>query len=245
MVEGNVFIFKNPDQLADFFITQWETICNNAITARGQFIAALSGGRTPVIFYQRLSVEKYLPWDKTHIFMVDERFVPYESRENNYHTINRTLLRHVAIPARNVHPILTSENSPQASAKRYEDDLISWFKITGPRLPLFDLVLLGMGEDGHTASLFPEIQFLKEAKRLAVPVSPLDKTKMDRITITLPVINNAGNVMFLVTGRSKSTIIKEVVEGKNNLLPAAMVNPKHGRLLFLLDESAGTLLKKN
>jgi 6-phosphogluconolactonase len=245
MVEGNVFIYGNPDQLSDFFITQWEAICDNAITVRGQFTAALSGGRTPVIFYQKLSMEKNLPWDKTQIFMVDERFVPYESGENNYHTISRTLLRHVAIPARNIHPILTSENSPQASAKRYEDDLISWFKITGTRLPQFDLVVLGMGEDGHTASLFPETRSLKEEKRLAVPVSPLDKTNMERITIALPVINNAANVMFLVTGRSKAAIIKEVVEGKNNLLPAAMVNPKHGRLLFLLDESAGALLKKS
>jgi len=245
MVEENVFIFKDPDRLTDFFITQWRTLCDKAVRTGGQFTAALSGGRTTVIFYQKLSGEKSLPWDKTQIFMVDERFVPYESGENNYHTINRTLLRHVAIPARNVHPILTSENSPQASAKRYEEDLISWFKISGSRLPQFDLVLLGMGEDGHTASLFPEAQFLKEARRLAMPVSPLDKTKMDRITITLPVINNSRNVMFLVTGKNKSAIIKEVVERKNNLLPAAMVNPKHGRLLFLLDESAGALLKKN
>jgi 6-phosphogluconolactonase len=245
MVEENAFIFKDPDSLTDFFIARWRTLCDKAIKAGGQFTAALSGGGTPVIFYQKLSGEKSLPWDKTQIFMVDERFVPYERGDNNYHTINRALLRHVAIPARNIHPILTSENSPQASAKRYEEDLISWFKITGTRLPQFDLIVLGIGEDGHTASLFPETQTIKEAKRLAVPVSPLDKAKMDRITITFPVINNAENVMFLVTGRNKAAIVKEVVEGKNNLLPAAMVNPKHGRLLFLLDESAGALLKKN
>jgi 6-phosphogluconolactonase len=243
MVKGNISIFKTPDDLTHFLIARWKEICETAIKARGQFTAALPGGSTPVIFYQKLSAEKKLPWDKTHVFMVDERFVPYESGENNYHAINRTLLRHVAIPARNIHPILTSESSPEASAKRYEEDLVSWFKIAGARLPRFDLIVLGIGEDGHTASLFPGTRSLNETRRLAVAVSPLDRTKRERITITFPVINNAENVMFLATGKNKAKIVKDVIDGKNNSLPAVMVKPENGRLLFLLDESAGLLLK--
>lgn len=241
-MKRDILVIKNP---GDLLIAHWKKICEEAIRTRKQFTAALSGGRTPVIFYQRLSGEKNLPWDKTHIFIADERFVPYENEENNYHTINRSLLRHVAIPARNIHPILTFEISPGASAKRYEDDLISWFKITGSRFPRFDLILLGMGEDGHAASLFPGTTSLKETRRLAVAVSPTDKAKEERISITLPVINNAENVIFLVTGKNKANVVKEVIEGENDLLPAALVKPEKGRLLFLLDEAAGSLLTKD
>lgn len=244
-INKEVLIFKDINEIADYVLEWWKELSEITVTGKGQFTAAISGGKTPVAFYQKLSTEKNLQWDKIHVFLVDERFVPYESGENNYHSINKTLLRHVAIPARNVHPILTSESSPQVSAKRYEKDLISYFKITGSKLPQFDLILLGMGEDGHTASLFPDTASVKEKKHLAIAVSPEGQGKKDRITITLPVINNARNIMFLITGKNKAKVVRDVIEGKNNLLPAAMVRPENGRLFFLLDESAGALLKKD
>ena len=119
--------------------------------------------------------------------------------------------------------------------------MLSFFK-NNTEPPQFDLILLGIGEDGHTASLFPGTQAVKEMNRLAIAAAPFDKTKNGRITITLPVINNAENVMFFVTGGNKAKIIKEVIDGENYLLPAAMVEPENGRLFFLLDESAGALL---
>lgn len=242
MNNKEVIIFKTIDDMADFVVKQWEVISREAIKERGQFTAALSGGRTPLVLYKKLSGEIKLPWDKTHIFMADERFVPYESGENNYHSISRILLRHVGIPGKNIHPVFTSEDSARASAKRYEGDLISFFRITGKKLPRFDLMLLGIGEDGHTASLFPDTSALQESKRLAAAVSPRDESIKERITLTLPVINNAANIMFMAAGRNKANIAREVIEGKNSLLPAALVKPGHGRLFFLLDEDAGALL---
>ena len=227
--------------MANFVIAQWETISENAIKGKGYFSVALSGGKTPVFLYNKLSHKRTLPWNKTNVFLTDERFVPYEDEKNNFHMINNTLLDPVSIPKENVHPISTAEDAPRSSAIKYERDLRSFFRAnTTP--PRFDLILLGIGEDGHTASLFPGTQAVKEKKRLAVAAAPLDKTKNERITITFPVINNAENVMFLVTGASKAKIVKEVIDGKNDLLPAAMVRPENGRLFFLLDESAGSLL---
>lgn len=231
--------------MADFVIAQWKTISEKAIKGKGYFSVALSGGRTPEFLYKKLSNKRTLPWNKTHVFLTDERYVPYEDEENNLHMINNTLLTRVSIPKKNVHPISTSEVTPLESAEKYEEDLISFFRTAETALPKFDLILLGIGEDGHTASLFPETPSLKEIRHFAVTVSPKDKTKKDRITITFPVINMAKNIVFLVTGGNKAKIVKDVIEGKNNLLPAAMVEPEKGKLFFLLDESAGSLLKKD
>ena len=237
-----VLIFKDANLMADFAVKKWEEISGEAIKYKKCFTVALSGGRTPVALYQKLSGKKSLPWDKTHVFMVDERFVPYESDENNYHMINRTLLRHVSIPPKNVCPILTLEPDAAGSAARYEDDLAVYFRKMDDKYPRFDLILLGIGDDGHTASLFPGTPSLKETRRLCIAASPPDKTKNKRMTITLPVINNADNIIFLVSGESKSAVIKEIVEGKKSRLPSAMVRPKKGKLIFLLDEGAGSLL---
>lgn len=227
--------------MSDFVIAQWETISAKAVKNKKRFCVALSGGKTPVFLYKKLSQKKTLPWDKTHIFMVDERFVPYESEENNFHMINNALLDDVSIHKKNVHAVATEEDTSQAAAEKYEMDLLSFFK-NNTEPPQFDLILLGIGSDGHTASIFPGTQAVKEKKHLAVAAAPLDKTKNERITITFPVINNAENVMFLVTGGNKAKIVKEVIDGKNYLLPASMVELENGRLFFLLDESAGALL---
>ena len=236
-------IFKDMDGITDFAIEKWDAISGKEITNKGCFTVALSGGGTPVALYRKLSGEKTLPWHKTHVFVVDERFVPYESDENNYHMISRILLRHVNIPAKNIHPVLTSVLTPRTSAAKYEEDLISYFKSSRKKPPQFDLVLLGIGEDGHTASLFPGAPCLKETMRNVVAVIPSDKSKRERITLTLPVINNSKNIIFLATGENKAGIIKKVIE-ENTSLPAAMVKPQTGKLIFLLDEAAGSLLSR-
>ncbi|MBI5409874.1 MAG: 6-phosphogluconolactonase [Nitrospirae bacterium] len=237
-----VFVFKDINELADFAIAKWAELSEKAIRARGAFTVALPGGRTPVVLYRKLSDEKTLPWDKTHIFMTDERFVPYEAEENNFHMLSRTLLGRINIPKENIHSISTKEAMPLASAVKYEEDLIAHFRRLDNKYPEFDLILLGIGDDGHTASLFPDASPFAKTRHLAITVSPKDKTKKERITLTLPVINNAENVMFLAAGNDKAGIIKEVLEAEDSLLPAALVRPKKGGLIFLLDEGAASLL---
>ncbi len=237
-----IHVFRNKEKMADFAIQKWIKLSRDRVKKKGIFSAALSGGETPVKFYEKLAQREKLPWAKTHIFMVDERFVPYESDENNYHLINRTLLLHVSIPPKNIHPILTSESSPQTSAQRYEKEIMSYCKNMRTRLPHMDLMLLGVGGDGHTASLFPGTPALGETRRYAVSVTPGERSKKERITITLPVINGAGNVFFMVTGENKAKVVKELIEDEKSELPAAMVKPQTGKLLFLLDESAASLL---
>jgi 6-phosphogluconolactonase len=237
-----IHIFKNIEQLAEFTIGKWSEISSSEVRNKGYFSVALSGGKTPVAFFNKLAGEKAFPWRNTHVFMVDERFVPYESDENNYHMINRILLRHVNISPKNVHPVLTSEISPEAAAERYENDIVSYCRTVRTKMPRFDLILLGIGEDGHTGSLFPGTPSLKETRRLAISVRPPVPSLGERITLTLPVINNAQNIFIMAAGANKARIVKEVIEDKNHMLPAAMVNPGEGNLVFLLDEVAGSLL---
>jgi 6-phosphogluconolactonase len=195
-----------------------------------------------VPLYEKLAKTTGLLWNMTHVFMVDERFVPYESYDNNHHMINRILLINIEIPASNIHPILTTEITPQTSAAKYEEDLVAFFKKTKSRTPGFDLVLLGVGDDGHTASLFPGTSAVDEAKHLAVEgVSP-DNTNKERITITFPLINNSENIIFLATGTNKAGVMKDILENEKSPLPAAKVRPLNGRVLFLLDRDAATLL---
>jgi 6-phosphogluconolactonase len=237
-----IHIFKNLQQLAEFSVQKWADISNSAIKNKGYFTVALSGGKTPGTFYRKLSGEKAFSWGTTHVFMVDERFVPYESDENNFHMINSTLLRHVNISPRNVHPILTSELSPETAAERYEEDMATYCNTIHIRLPRFDLIMLGIGEDGHTASLLPGTPSLNETEHWAVSVCPPDISKKERITLTFPVINNAENILFMVEGENKAGIIKQVIQDENKMLPAAMVRPRNGRIIFLLDEGAGSLI---
>lgn len=236
-----VLVFKDNEAMAEFAIEKWEEISQGAIDERGYFTVALSGGRSPVLLYEKLSAAKELKWDQTHIFMVDERFVPYESDWNNYRMITETLLRRVNIPEVNLHPILTEEVSMQASAEKYEEDLISFFTT----LPRFDLIVLGIGMDGHTASLFQGTSAVSEKKRLVVPV-PLTGAAMryERVTMTFPLLNNAENVMFFVNGADKAEFVREVIKDENSSLPAAMVKPKSGKLIFVLDKGVASLLTR-
>ncbi|UCD34373.1 MAG: 6-phosphogluconolactonase [Nitrospiraceae bacterium] len=237
-----ILIFRSKEGLVDAALRRWLNAARDALKSREFFSAALSGGNTPAPLYARLAVERDFPWHNTHIFQVDERFVPYDHDENNYHFINTSLLRHVPISPKNIHPILTFEPSPQASADRYEQDLTSFCKSFRMRVPRIDLVILGIGEDGHTASLFPDTPALSEKQRFAVAVTPADPSKKERITLTLPVLNNAVHVLVMALGKNKAGAVREVVENDQSTLPASLVKPEKGSLTFLLDEDAGSLL---
>lgn len=236
-----IIVLKSLEQIIGRAVEMWTGIAENAVKDRGFFTAALSGGRTPVRLYQTLGENTSLPWNRTHIFIVDERFVPFDHEDSNYRMINDTLLQHIKIPAEHIHPVTTEDDDPCYSAEKYEQDIISFFKKSGSNVPRFDLILLGLGDDGHTASLFPETPALKETLHLTASVTPPGKFKKERITLTFPAINNAEHIIFLVTGDSKAEVVREVIETDSSL-PAAMVRPENGKLIFLLDKSAGSLL---
>lgn len=236
--DKEVLVSKDINKIADHALKCWREIAEKAVNEKGIFSAAISGGKTPAALFRKLSENRDLPWSKTHIFMVDERFVPYHDENNNYRMINELLLRHVNIPAKNIHPILSTTETPEEAALKYEKDLDSFFR-SGRG---FDLVLLGIGNDGHTASLFPGMPSLKEKKHSAIAVPPAGPIASERITLTLPIINNAQNILFMAAGSDKARVIRDVIEKKRSRLPAAMVKPGKRSPVFLLDNGAASLL---
>jgi 6-phosphogluconolactonase len=202
-------VFRNSEAAADFAVNKWLELSIASVAARGYFPVALSGGKTPRSFYQKLATSRYpLPWDKTYIFFADERFVPYTDKASNYRTVNGHLLRRTAIPQENIYPVPVKGLTLEQSAKHYESQIRTFFNISDDRLPRFELVILGIGEDGHTASLFPGISPLREDKRLAIPVIT-DRFPSERISLTLPVINSAKNVIFLVSGKKRQPLSRQ------------------------------------
>ena len=245
VTKGNkeVLIFGDIEQISEYAVEMWLKVSEESISRHGGFTAALSGGKTPVGLYRRLAVlERADLWDKTNIFLVDERFVPFDDIESNYNMIRQTLLSSVSIPDKNIHPIPTNTGSSESAAAEYEEDLISFFKTGKGGLPRFNIVFLGMGDDGHTASIFPGSHALSESVRLSVAVNPSGTSKKERVSITLPVINNSENIVFLVTGEKKSGTLLEVLERPDGNLPASHVQPNAGNLLFLVDKPASRLL---
>jgi 6-phosphogluconolactonase len=240
--QRKVFIFDNTSEVANFMVRQWKELSLKAILEKGFFVAALSGGRTPRDFYRNLSLEKGISsWDKNHLFLVDERLVRFADADSNYGMLDDLLLRKVNIPPENCHFIPVQGASPEIYARKYEEDIRKFFRLQKNKLPGFDLIVLGIGKDGHTASLFPGTEALKNKKQLAVAVM-LDQVRHDRITLTLPVINSAKNIIFIAHGREKAMIIKRVIEERDVVLPASLVKPVRGSLIFLLDRDASSLL---
>ncbi len=236
-----MFVFDAMPEMVAFAVNQIEQIAEEAIAGRGRFTAALSGGATPVELYTRLGSEGRLPWDTTHVFLVDERFVPFSDPQSNYRMIRRTLLETAAIPAANVHPYMITDAGPDESAQLYERELRSFFGARTPALPRFDLVLLGIGEDGHTASLFPASPALQERQRLVLAIPPAE-TRVARLTLTFPVINAGRSIFFFVAGSNKANAVKGVAEEGDVRLPASHVRGDDGRLIVLCDKQAAALL---
>jgi len=208
------------------------------------FTVALSGGSTPKALYAQLADEPYrsqVPWERIHFFWGDERHVPPDDEQSNFRMASEALLSKVPLPAENVHRIRGELNDANEAAEKYEHELKVFFGLSEGEFPVFDLVLLGIGEDGHTASLFPGTQALKETQRLCV-ANWVEKLATWRITLTLPVLNNAANVLFLVCGSSKEQVLKEVLSGSGNF-PAQLVQPTHGRLCWIVDRAAAGKLE--
>jgi len=237
-------IFNTPGLLFKAAADQILTLCESCIAEKGKFTIALSGGNTPRKLYELLAQNPYvkkIDWKNVFVFWSDERCVPASDDENNSHMAAIALLNNVPIPKENIFPVPVNFE-PSKAAARYEQMIKSFFKNTEPR---FDLVLLGLGEDGHTASLFPGTDILSEKKALVKQVYVNEK-KVFRISFTIPLINNAKQVMFLVTGKEKSTVIEKlfVKPPKKNTLPAQFIKPLKGNLHWMLDKAAATSLKK-
>jgi 6-phosphogluconolactonase len=218
------------------------SIAQGSIAGKGGFTVALSGGNTPRRLYSLLGAAPFrerIAWKKVHLFWADERCVPADHTESNYRLVADTLLRRVDVPKDQVHRI-RGEDEPERAAREYEEDIRRFF---GPATaPVFDLVLLGAGEDGHTASLLPGSPALREKHRLAVPVYR-EPPKHSRITLTLPALNHASHILFLASGHAKAAVVHEIVEdGNPKQYPAGLVQPVNGTVTWMIDQEAAGLL---
>ncbi|CAG1065937.1 6-phosphogluconolactonase [uncultured bacterium] len=232
-------IFQDKDSLARgaalLFIESFE----EAVREKGFFSVVLSGGATPLRLYELLASKEYrsaVQWGLAHFFWGDERCVPPDSPESNFNAANQSLLSKIEIPPENIHRI-KGELPPMAAAKSAEDELVSFFHLGAGVPPPFDLVLLGLGSDGHTLSLFPGTQGLEEKERLVIP-NHVPKLDAWRVTLTFSAIEKAKKTVFLVSGEEKAAAMKEVFEGKD--LPAARVRAKE--VLWLADSEAAVLV---
>jgi len=236
-----ILIFENSHTLTNHMVKTFTQLAEESITQRGRFNVALSGGRTPFEFYSKLSgMEDFELWKNTHIFQADERFVPADDKDSNFRLLKLNFFDYTNIPSENIHPVSTDTENVILAAEQYKNELVQFFDLSKNNLPCFDLILLGIGEDGHTASLFPGEEGLDDPGRVIIPVR-VDHLKHDRISLSLSVINNAANVMFQVLGTCKASILLDIFENKKDC-PATGVNPTEGQLIFLLDkDSAGKL----
>ena len=206
-----------------------------AVALKDQFTVALSGGSTPRSLYEVLAdtdepFRALVPWHNTHFFWSDERHVPPDHPDSNYRMAYEAMLSHVPVSEDNVHRVMSENPDAAAAARAYEQTLL---EVTKASLPQLDLILLGLGTDGHTASIFPGSEVLHETKRL-VAAPWVEQLKTYRITMTLPLINNAASVLFLVNGVEKAEILKEVLQGPKRY-PAQEVDPTNGELLWMFN----------
>lgn len=229
-------IFETPEDLARE-AADW--IVERACEERRRLAICLSGGSTPKRLYELLAAPvrcARFPWDRTHWFWGDERMVPHDDPQSNFHMVRQALLQHVPAPPENIHAIPTEHMSPAAGAAAYETALKHFYSSDTLEVsrPLFDLTLLGLGEDGHIASLFPESPALAETKRWAVPV--VGKNSLDRITLTYPTLETSRFTTFIVAGENKRKILSRVRDGDPSL-PATRLRPT-GSVYWFVDRAA-------
>lgn len=234
-------IYKKKELISQYLINKWTELAKNAINDHGLFVVAISGGSTPLEFYKQLSTNKdFSDWDKVCFFIVDERFVPPGNQDHNYTNIKKYLFDNIEGDVPIVFSVDTSLKSAELAAQEYNNQLVEFFK-QNKKIKNFDLILLGIGEDGHTASLFPGTDALLETEKFVATSKP-KKAAYERITLTYPVINNARIIIFIATGEKKSTIIKDIIMNENSDLPASKVEAQNGMLFFLLDSLAASAL---
>ncbi len=241
---GEIRIVRDAAALAAAAADLFARLTGEAVAARGHASVALSGGSTPRQMGELLATTPHrdrVPWDRLEVFWGDERWVPESSPESNAGVAKRTFLDRVPIPPERIHPFPTEGMEPVAAARAYEATLRAVLGDDG--VPRFDLVLLGMGDDGHTASLFPSTAALRERSALAV-ANPVPKLDTTRLTLTVPVLNAGRQVVFLVGGAGKAATLAAVLAGPDqpDALPAQLIRPELGHLVWLVDRDAAAQL---
>ncbi len=243
----NIKVFSNKLQLSEKAAERWVRLYRRAITERGVFHVALAGGNTPRQLYRVLSgpdFSQHVDWQHVHLYFGDERFVPPENEESNFRMVKETLLDSVSIPSSNIHRIETERGDPHEVAARYEAVLTENLPKSEEGVPQFDLILLGIGPDGHTASLFPGTDVLHQRERFVAAVYVKQKSGW-RITLTFPVLEAARHLMFMVAGKDKREVMERILSsrGGEEVVPVQMLEPR-GEVEFFLDaEAAGEVAK--
>jgi 6-phosphogluconolactonase len=234
-----IHVLDTPIDLFRAAAEQFAALARTEVQAKGKFSVALSGGSTPRSLYSLLAGGSIpdIPWDKIHFFFGDERDVLPDDAESNFRMANEALLSKAPIPAENIFRVRTEIKDAPAAALEYEHTIRAFFRLKPGEFPRFDLIFLGMGPDGHTASLFPGTAGLAETNRLVV-ANWVEKFHSYRISFTLPVLNHAAFVMFLVSGPDKAATIRQVLGEGPADFPSAQVHPSAGRLIWLLDSAA-------
>lgn len=237
-----VSVFDTPEQLAQAAAERFVEYAHESQDSQGRFSVALAGGRTPSRVYELLATEQFknrLDWSRVFLFFGDERCVPPTDPESNYAMVAVTLTSKVPVPPANVF-LMAGEGNPTENAQAYEKHVREHFP--GRIWPRFDLVMLGMGADGHTASLFPGSDALDESSRWVVMTK--NPQGQNRITLTVPALNQAARILFLVTGKEKAATLLGILRGQSKLtrLPASLIAPVDGTLEWFADRDAASLL---
>ena len=242
--DRQIRIYPTTEELNHAAARLFVCVAQETLKSAGRFSVVLSGGSTPEPMYRLLTQDPYcgqVNWNRTHVFWGDERCVPRNDARNNARMAMDTLLDHVPIPQDRVHPVL-SEKSPVQAADHYEAVLRSFFGDVPAR---FDLVLLGLGENGHTASLFPHTSILQEHNRWVKEVY-VQEQDMYRVSLTAAIINQAGTVAFMANGNAKAQVLRDVLLGpwQPEELPAQLIRPKRGEAIWLVDRDAASKLPR-
>ena len=243
---GELRVYGDAEQLARAAAELFVKVASESISARGRFRVALSGGSTPRRVFELLAADKFssrVDWNSVDTFWGDERYVPADDRDSNYRMTAEALLGHVPVPSANIHRVLTEISPPQAAADAYEDDIRQCFG-DSPSVPRFDLIYLGLGTNGHTASLFPHSPALQETSRLVL-ADLVPEVNSWRISMSAPLLNRGRTVAFLIAGQEKAQVLREVLLGPRDpkRLPAQLIAPE-GKLLWLVDQAAAALLSR-
>lgn len=239
----DIQIYPSPEEMTQAAAELFINLGGKAIKERGKFSAVLSGGSTPLSLFRTLTEKKYdqlLDWDKVHFFWGDERSVPPDHSESNFRQAAQALLYPRSIPEKHIHRI-EGELDPDQAAANYQAEILNFTQQT---IPNFDLILLGLGGDSHTASLFPETAMVINPGELLVGANWVPKLDSWRITFTAQLINQAKSVVFLASGEGKANAVRNILEGDHNpvFYPGQLIQPQDGKLIWLIDQAAASQL---
>jgi len=238
-MNGRLEVYDTSHTLVEAVAVQVQQLLSRAVTGRGAASLAFSGGSTPRHVYGLLATDRFrnkIDWNRIHCFLGDERCVPPFHPESNFRMISDALLNRITIPEKNVHRVKT-ELPPEEASDAYADEIRKLFQLKPGEFPEFDVLLLGIGEDGHTASLFPGTPAVNETEKITTAVLG-PNVKIPRVSLTFPAINHAAEIIFIVSGKGKAAILQQILKGTDQKYPAQMVNPLKGRLTWMADRDA-------